>query len=191
VSSQQPNRESKEPRMPTNALILTAVILTGVLLSDLGHRAITGKRLLRPLVIAGVAGSIYLSGFATSGGGLAIELAGAGTGALLGLLAASFMRVERERHDGEAFTHAGGPYALIWIATALARLAFIYGSEHWFAASLGSWMLAHHITTAALTDALVLEALAMTCARTLSLLVRSRAAGIARLASERVGGGAL
>jgi hypothetical protein len=158
--------------MPTSALILTAVILTGVFASDLGRRALTTHRLLRPLIIAAGAGAFYITAFATSGAGLALELGCAGAGALLGLLAASFMRIEHDPQSGEAFTRAGISYALIWIVTAGARLAFIYGSSHWFSASLDSWMLTNHITVDALTDALVLLALAMTVTRTLSLLAR-------------------
>ncbi len=44
-------------------------------------------------------------------------------------------------------------------------------------------MLAHHITAAVLTDALVLEALAMTIARTISLYVRSRSGARGTLGS--------
>jgi hypothetical protein len=170
--------------MPTSALILTAVILAGVFLSDLGRRAVSRRRLHRPLIIAGIAGSMYLTALATSGAGLALELTAAGTGAVLGLLAASFMRVEHDAGNGEVFTWAGIGYACIWIATAAARLAFIYGSQHWFAGSLDSWMLAHHITADVLTDALVLEALAMTTARTISLYARSRPSAKGPVASE-------
>jgi hypothetical protein len=159
--------------MPASALILSAVILVGVLTSDLGRRAVTRSRLRRPLLIAGIAGSMYLSAFATKGDALAVELAGAGAGAVLGLLAGSLMRVEHDG-DGQAFTRAGASYVLIWIAVVGTRLAFIYGSEHVFSASLGSWMVAHHVTTAALTNGLVLMALAMTVARTLSLIARAR-----------------
>ncbi len=93
------------------------------------------------------------------------------------------MHVEYDTSNGEVFTRAGVGYALIWIATAAARLAFIYGTQHWFAGSLDSWMLAHHITADVLTDALVLEALAMTTARTISLYARSRPGAKDRLAS--------
>jgi hypothetical protein len=170
--------------MPASALILTAAILVGVLVSDVGRRAVTTHRLLRPLVIAGVAGAAYLTNFATSGAGLALEFAGAGVGAILGLLAASLMAVDRDA-DGTAWTRAGAAYVLVWIAAAAGRLAFIYGSSHWFSGSLDSWMHVHHVTVAALTDALVLTALAMTTARTLSLLVRSRSTAMLAAAFGR------
>jgi hypothetical protein len=169
--------------MSSSALILSAAILVGVFLSDLGRRAVTAHRLLRPLIIAGVAGASYLTAFATSGAGLALELAGAGAGALLGLLAAALMRVDHDPRDGRAVTQAGVGYALIWIIVIGARLAFIYGTSHWFSAGLGSWMHTHQITAAALTDALILMALAMTTARTLSIVARSRTRATAALAS--------
>ena len=95
------------------------------------------------------------------------------------------MQVEHDPNTGKAFTRAGIGYALIWIATIAARLTFIYGSSHWYSASLDSWMLAHHITADALTDALVLMALAMTVTRTLSLLIRRRTSANANLTSVR------
>jgi hypothetical protein len=170
--------------MPTSAIIVSAAILIGVLLSDLGRRALTTHRLLRPLLVAGGAGAMYLTTFATSGSGLALELAATGVGALLGLAAAAIVHVEQDA-DGTAFTRAGSAYALIWTVVVGARLAFIYGSEHWFSASLDSWMLSHHITADALTNALILMALAMTSARTLSLLVRSRSGAIADVDTVR------
>jgi hypothetical protein len=167
--------------MPTSALILSAAILAGVLSADLGRKAVTAHRLSRPLIVAGVVGVAFLSAFATSGTGLALELAAAGTGAALGLLVAAFMHVEHDRDNGAAFTNAGAPYALLWVAVVGARLTFIYGSEHWFSGSLNSWMVAHHVGVNALTDALILLALSMTVARTLSLFVRVRGAESLRL----------
>ncbi len=161
--------------MPTSAVILTVAILVGVFASDLGRRAITTHRLVRPLMIAAGAGAAYLTAFATSGAGLAIELAGAGTGILLGLVAGGLMSIERDGQTGETFSRAGIGYVAIWTAAAAGRLAFIYGSQHWFSGSLDTWMLAHHVTTDALTDALILVALAMTTTRTLSLVARSQA----------------
>jgi hypothetical protein len=161
--------------MPLSAIILTVAILFGVLSSDLGRRVITTHRLIRPLLVAGGAGALYLAGFATSGAGLALELAGVGAGALLGLLAASRMQIEHDSATGRTSTLAGAGYALVWIVVAAARLAFIYGSQHWFSAGLDSWSIAHHVTADALTDSLIVMALAMTSARTFSLIVRAHA----------------
>ena len=160
--------------MPISAIILTVAILIGVFTSDLGRRAITTRRLVRPLMIAAGVGSLYLTAFATSGAGLAVELAGAGTGILLGLLAGALMRVEHDSQTGETFSRAGIGYAVIWAAAAAGRLAFIYGAQHWFSGSLGSWMMTHHVTADALTNGLILVALAMATTRTLSLVVRSQ-----------------
>ncbi len=161
--------------MPTSAIILTVAILIGVFTSDLGRRAITTHRLIRPLMIAAGAGALYLTAFATSGAGLAIELAGAGTGILLGLLAGGLVSIEHDDRTGETFSRAGVGYAVIWAAAAAGRLAFIYGAQHWFSGSLDTWMVAHHVTADALTNALILVALAMATTRTLSLVVRSQA----------------
>jgi hypothetical protein len=169
--------------MPTSAIILSLVILAGVLFSDLGRKAVTGRRIKRPLIIAGIAGAAYLSAFATSGTGLAIEIAGAAVGAILGLGVAALMRVEHDQRDGSIVTRAGFGYGLVWVIVIATRLAFIYGTTHWFSHSLGSWMYTNQVTESALTDALVLMALAMTSARTLSLIVRSRSAGAATVPS--------
>jgi len=169
----------------TDAIILSIAILIAVFASDLGRRAITTHRLLRPLLVAAGAGAFFLTAVATSGDGLAIELAGLGTGALLGLLAASFMRIEHDEDRGSTFTQAGIGYALIWIVTISGRLAFIYGTEHWFSHSLNAWMVTHHITGDALTDAVVVMALAMTAARTLSIVARGRRGTTGRIASAR------
>ena len=150
------------------------MILAGVLFSDLGRRAITRSRLVRPLLIAAGAGALFLAAVATSGAGLTIEIAGTATGILLGLFAGSLMRIERSDVDGTVDTRTGAAYAVVWIVVIGARLAFIDGTSHWFNASLASWMHTNQITANALTDALILMALAMTVARTLSLLARAR-----------------
>jgi hypothetical protein len=68
----------------------------------------SGRRLRRPLVIAGVAGSMYLTALATSDACLALEPADAGTGAIpASLPRACFMRVDRDAGNGKVFTRAG------------------------------------------------------------------------------------
>ena len=54
-----------------------------------------------------------------------------------------------------------------------ARAAFSYGSVHWFGPQLVHWMASNAVTVDALTDALLLMALAMTLTRTLGLVGRA------------------
>ena len=56
-----------------------------------------------------------------------------------------------------------------------ARSCFSIGAVHWFNHSLATWMGNHQLTGAAITDTLIIMAVAMTLARTLSLAVRASA----------------
>ena len=141
---------------------------------DLGHRKITRLRLIRPLVIAAVIAVFWISGVAGSGTGLWVELAGVGTGIVLGLAAAALMRVYSD-DDGRPYSYAWIPYALLWVAVVGARLWFAYASNHDIRVLLGTWMLAHRLTSSALVDAFIFLSLAMVLTRTGSLAVRSRA----------------
>ncbi len=72
-----------------------------------------------------------------------------------------------------------------------ARSCFSIGAVHWFNHPLATWMANHQLTSAAITDTLIIMAVAMTLARTrtrtLSLAVRAnqirRHAPIAPLAA--------
>lgn len=83
------------------------------------------------------------------------------------------MHVRREPATGRLVTRAGAGYAALWITVIAARSCFSIGAEHWFNHSLGTWMVNHQVTGAAITDALIVMAVAMTLARTLSLAVRA------------------
>ena len=72
-------------------------------------------------------------------------------------------------------------YAALWIVIIGARAAFSYGSVHWFGPQLGRWMASNAVTVGAVTDALLLMAIAMTLVRTLGLAARA-----ARLPREDV-----
>ena len=54
-----------------------------------------------------------------------------------------------------------------------ARSCFSIGATHWFNHSLATWMTNHQVSGAAITDTLIIMAVAMTLARTLSLALRA------------------
>jgi hypothetical protein len=157
-----------------NALIINGVVLAAVLEADLGpHRKIGAFRIVRPLLTAGVVVPIYLTGFASSGTGLTLEIAAAVAGLVAGLLATALMRVYRSPRTGRAVTRAGFGYAALWTGIVAARTAFSYGSAHWFSASLGDWMARNAVTADAVTDSLLLMAIAMMLTRTIGLTARA------------------
>jgi hypothetical protein len=157
------------------ALIVNGAVLFAVLEADLGpHRKITWFRILRPVLIAGAIIPLYLTALATHGSGLYLELAGTVAGVLLGLLTITLMRVYRSPRTGRPVSRAGFGYAALWIVIIGARSAFSYGAAHWFGPQLATWMIAHQVTTGAITDALILMAVAIMATRTASLAVRAR-----------------
>jgi hypothetical protein len=158
--------------MLTNALIVNALVLFAVLESDLGRaRKVSRFRLLRPLLLSVAIVPLFLEAIATHGTGLALEIGGAVAGILLGLAAVSLMRVRREPASGRIVTRAGIAYAALWTAVIAARSCFSIGAVHWFNHPLSTWMANHQVTAAAITDTLIIMAVAMTLARTLSLAV--------------------
>jgi hypothetical protein len=158
----------------TEAMIVNGVVLATVLASDLGSaRKISRMRLLRPVIAAAVIVPLFVSQPVTHGTGLAVEVTGAVAGLLAGLAAAALMDVYRSPKTGGPVSRAGVPYAILWTVIIGARAAFSYGAEHWFQGPLVSWAIAHQVSLAALTDALIFMAMAMVLVRTVGLGVRA------------------
>ncbi len=162
--------------MDTSVLIVTLVILTTVLVSDLGTRTITRLRLIRPFLAAAVVVPFFIKGVVTGGNGLLLEAAGAAAGLALGVLAAALMQIRRNPATGAVISHAGAGYAALWVAVSGGRLFFGYGSNHLFTAQLVHWGTVHQISVAALTDGLIFFSLAMLLARTATLAARAHRA---------------
>ncbi len=163
--------------MLLQAVLINVVVLAVVLESDLGrHRKITKFRLLRPLITSLIIIPFFIKGTATAGACLALEVLLTVAGLLIALLAMGLMQVYLSPQTGRPATRAGLGYALVWAAVMAARTVFTYGSSHWFAAPLGRWMASHHVTSNALTDALIFMALAMVLTRVAVMAIRSRAA---------------
>ena len=156
------------------AMLINAAVLFAVLEADLGpHRKVSAFRVLRPVLLAGAIVPLYMKNVATRGTGLGLELVACLAGVLCGLGAAALLRVYRSPRTGRPVTAAGACYAALWVVVIGARAAFSYGSVHWFGPQLGHWMARNSVTADALTDALIVMALAMTLTRTLALAGRS------------------
>jgi len=168
--------------MPANIWILNLVVLGVLLEADLGRRKITWFRVLRPLITAGAFVGTYLSSVPTSGHNIALEALGAGAGILVGLASHLFMSVSygpvktRKGVRERAVSRAGFGYAAFWTVLFAGRLAFAYGSGHWFSSSVGQFLLAHQLSGTGLTDSLVFMAITMALSRSALLGARGRAA---------------
>ena len=150
--------------MSTTQYLLNAGLLAFVLWANLGTRAVTRSRFTLPLLLVAVAAGVFLRDVPTAGNDVELELAGVAAGAVLGLVAASLVRVERSQ--GRLVMRAGAAYAALWIAVIGGRCVFAYGADHWFSHAIGQFSRTHQITGAdAWTTAFILMALAMVVAR--------------------------
>jgi len=158
----------------TSALIVDGLVLIAVLGNDVGSaRKIGPMRILRPLVLAIVIVPLFIATPATHGTGLAVEIAGIAAGLLGGLAAAALTTVHRSPETGKPVSRATAPYAILWTLVIGARAAFSYGAGHWFHPQLVSWGIAHQVSFAAVTDALIAMAVVMVLVRTIGLAVRA------------------
>jgi hypothetical protein len=163
--------------MNTTQYLLNAGLLAFVLWANLGTRAVNRARFTLPLLLVAVAVAVFLRNVPTIGNDVQLELAGVGVGAVLGLVAAALVRVERDGR-GRLVMRAGVAYAALWIAVIGGRCVFAYGADHWFGRAIGGFSMRHSITGAdAWTAAFILMALAMVVVRVAATgLITARAA---------------
>lgn len=168
--------------MPAKVWILNLVIVAVLLEADLGRRNIGWFRVLRPLVMAVVVGAAFVASVPTSGNNVPLILVGVAVGVLLGLAMHLFISVfwdpSRKRRNtsvpGRAVSRAGLGYAAFLVIVFAARLVFIYGTTHWFAHALGTFLVSQQLSADGLTDALLFMAVCMALARSALLGIRGR-----------------
>ncbi|MET8627872.1 hypothetical protein ABZW30_29715 [Kitasatospora sp. NPDC004669] len=160
------------------ALLVNVAVLVTTLMADLGLKRVTRGRLTRPLITAAAIVPLFMHTVFTNGIGLTVEVLGAAAGILLGLAAASRLKITRQASDGTVSTTGGWDYAAIWITVSAARTLFSYGASHWFTQSMGRWFVQHGAlptqVSAIATNGLVLMAVAAVITRTVTLRLRSR-----------------
>src|SRR5580704_12341779 len=103
--------------MPTDVLIVNLGVLFAVLEADLGRRKISTFRILRPLFLAAAIIPLFIVHPATTGNGEIMEIALAGLGALLGVVAAGrLMTVGFDGASQRCVSTAGAAYRAFWVA---------------------------------------------------------------------------
>ncbi|MCB0894983.1 MAG: hypothetical protein H6529_15360 [Nocardioides sp.] len=150
--------------MSTTQWVLNLALLAWVLGRNVGTKALTPAFFAVPALLVATVAVLYLRHIPTAGDDDVLVLVGAGTGAVLGVVAAGLTRVHR-RADTLAVT-AGIAFAALWIAVIAGRVAFAEWASHSGAMTIGRFSMRHHITGAdAWTAAFVLMALAMVVTR--------------------------
>ena len=135
-----------DPDMTITDVLIALGILGMVLISDLGTRRLTARRLRRPVIIAAAVVVFFLlPGMPTAGGDLTWELSAAAIGASLGLLSLITIRVGADE-SGNVVTHAGFLYAAVWIASIGGRLFLGFAMQNVFPRATYSFMVSQHIT---------------------------------------------
>jgi hypothetical protein len=148
-----------------------------VLATQLGRRPVAARKLVLPLLLVGGIGTKYLRALPSGSMSHLLELGGLAVGVAFGLVSVALVKVERDPARGRPVTRAGWGYAALWTVALAGRMAFAYGSTHWFTAPLAAFSIANHVPGTAYAAAFVLMVLAMIAVRTIAIVVRSRQAG--------------
>jgi hypothetical protein len=148
-----------------------------VLATQLGRRQISARKLVMPLVLVGGIGAKYLVHLPAGSMSHLLELGGLAVGLLFGLASIAVVKVSADPATGRPYTKAGWGYAAVWTVALAGRMAFAYGSTHWFTAPLAGFSAAHHVAGTAYAAAFVLMVLTMIAVRSAAVAIRSHHAG--------------
>jgi hypothetical protein len=177
--------------MSTSDYILFIGLFVGVLATQLGRREPSAKRLIMPLILTAAVGWSYIEHPPAGSTSHLLEIGGLVVGAAFGIASVLLVKVEKNPETGKLVTITGWPYVAVLGVAFGARLAFAYGSTHWFEGSITSFSVAHHVPAAAYGSALTLMVLAMIAVRTVVVVARAYQVGAPVDFSElRPGGGA-
>lgn len=99
-------------------------------------------------MLVAITGAVFLRDMPSAGNDTQLEIIAAAAGALLGVVAASLVRITRNT-DGRLVAAAGAGFAALWIAVIVGRMVFAYSADHWFGASIARFSVTHQITGAA------------------------------------------
>ena len=161
--------------MNTTQWLLNIGLLVFVLGTNLGTRPVTRTRIILPVLIAVVAGMLFLGNVPVRGNDVALDYIGGGIGVALGILAGLFMRIERTG-TFRTVSKAGTSYAAVWILVIGGRVAFAQSADGWAAQAVRQFSIDNHITGAdAWTAAFIIMALAMVASRVATTIVRAQA----------------
>ena len=153
-------------------VLIALGILAMVLITDLGTRKLTARRLRRPILIgAAVVVFFLLPGMPTSGGDLTWYAIAATIGASLGLLSLVTIRVGVDT-DGNVVTTAGVLYATVWIVSIGGRLLLGYAMQNVFPHATYSFMVGQHITGGAIRTMFICMILGEVAVRTATIATR-------------------
>jgi hypothetical protein len=157
----------------TQALTLAAIMLAMVLFTQLGRRHFGLHSILMPLGTVSFFGWEYLHGLPTTGGSIALAVAGTLIGVVSGLIALATIRVERDA-AGKGYTRAGAAYLIVWLVVLAGRIAFVYGMQHStsFAHSVGTFSMHHQLVSQSWVAFFVLMAISMVAVRSAGVALR-------------------
>jgi hypothetical protein len=157
--------------------ITYTLLFTSILATQLGRRTPTLHRLILPVLIVTAIGLKYLTNLPAGTASHLIEAAGVAAGLLFGLASTRLVNVTKDPGTGRAVTTAGWAYAAVWTTALAARLAFAYGSTHWFHTALTQFSTTNHIAPATYATFFVLMVLTMIAVRTATVIHRAHHQG--------------